>query len=236
MSTNWAEVAKNLAPIGAALIALMGIGFGARLSRRASTGSFLRERIFTEMERRRDAAVAYRKALWIFAGRVRKIRVLAKEAEDARKKGLKSSVTYDFAAEQVAHEKLLVAFAELEMRATVQVQIPARDCMEALATCFNYLSAMRMTEADASYAFFTQRYEVLSVELNNEADHFNAIIYSSFTSIWKAILGKARRKPLPYKALPPPIELRNSKERVVIHPDGDVDAQNVDIAADGDTT
>ena len=218
MSTNWADVTKNLAPIGAAIIALLGIGFGASLSRRASAGSFLRERIFHEMEKRREVAASFRKALWVFSARVRKMRRLAEQAAEARKNGENSELRFDLVGAQACHDVLLERFVELELRATMRVQVPARKCVDALASSFNLLTALRIDEAAAAYAFFTRQYEELSIELNKEADHFNAIIYSSFTSIWRAILSRAQRKPLPYKVQPQPIELQNPDEHITILP------------------
>lgn len=213
--TNWAEVAKNLAPVFAAIVAVSGVALGARLSRRTTSDAFMRERIFTEMERRREVATAYRKALWVYSSRVKRMRDLAQQADGQGKLGQEVSVKFDLTEARGAHRAALDAFADLEMRATVQVQIPALSCLEALTASFNYLTALRIKEGKASLAYYEQQYAKFSEELNKEAEHFNAIIYANFTPLWRAVLGRVQRKPLPYKVLNAPTELRNPEERIV---------------------
>ncbi|WP_435587790.1 hypothetical protein [Micromonospora aurantiaca (nom. illeg.)] len=213
--TNWADVAKSLSPVFAAAIAVFGVALGARLSRRTTSDAFMRERIFSEMEKRREVAIAFRKALWVYSSRVQKMRDLAQEAADRQKAGKKVSIKFDLNEARAAQRATLDAFADLEMRATMQVQIPARNCLEALTNAFNYLTALRVQEGMAQLAYHEQQYAELSKELNKEAEHFNAIIYASFTPIWRALVNRVARKPLPYEVLNTPIELRNPEERII---------------------
>ena len=231
MWTNWAEVAKSLAPVGAAVVAVAGVALGARLTRRTTADSFMRERIFSEMEKRREVATAYRKALWAYSSRVQKMHELAQQAVEEKAQGQEVSITFNLAEAQEKHRAVLEAFAELEMRATMQVQVPARNCMEALTGAFNHLSALRVKEGAASFAYHAQQYEAFSQELNKEVEHFNAIIYANFTPVWRAILGRVQRKPLPFKVLDPPMELRNPEERVILLQAG-VDTETSTIDSD----
>ncbi|BCJ45168.1 hypothetical protein GCM10010168_69690 [Actinoplanes ianthinogenes] len=174
----------------------------------------MRERVFNEMTKRREHATAYRKALWGFSARVQAMRSLAHEAVALRESGKDfSSVRFDLVKAREGQELTRDAYAELESHASPDVQIPARACMEALTECFNHCASLRIKEADAAWAFFNQQHEVLALEINKESEHFNAIIYSAFTPIWRELLRRTIRKPLPYRAMPPPMPQRNPEER-----------------------
>jgi hypothetical protein len=108
------------------------------------------------------------------------------------------------------------AYSTLESFVSISVQVPARDCLEAVTRSVNFSSTMKLTEARAVLASYAQRYEAFATEFNKEIDDYNALIYSVFTPIWRAVLSKARRDPLPYHVrpeLPIPVNTAETIER-----------------------
>ncbi|MFG1605884.1 hypothetical protein [Actinoplanes sp. NPDC049265] len=214
MSYYWPEILKSAAPVVAAIIAVLGIWVGAGLARRSTTQSFTRELIFKEIARRRELGVNFRKATWAFAARVDALRILARQTHEANNAGETPETTFNFDAARGRQEKVRDAFAELEAFSLPDVQIPARACMEALTKCFNACTRLDMLEADAQWATYQSQYPRVATELNREAVWFNDIIYTNFTPLWRAILRRAKRKPLPYEPLHHPLELQNPEERL----------------------
>lgn len=211
------DFTEHLPTMLAALGPLVGVYLGATLGRRSSRDSFLRERVFTEMNRRREVTATYKKVLWAYASRVLKMLNLAKEAEERRAAtGEKLNIKFDMAETLKRQEAVRDTFAELESFVPHEVQIAARNCMESLSRCFNSAAAFDVKDAMAAFAFYEQQYQVYALELNKEAEQFNAIIYSSFTPVWRAILRKVRRQPPPYREfMSTPSPLRIPQERVI---------------------
>jgi hypothetical protein len=144
-------------------------------------------------------------------------RDLTTQALEARTKtGVMPNIEYDVTETRRRHEVVRDAFAALEAFSTRESQGPARDCMEALSRCVNGAFNLDIVEAQAGFAFYEQRFEVYSVEENNELEHFNALLYSWITPLWRAVLLKARRKPPPYKSISSFIEPQDRKEGVRI--------------------
>ncbi|MEU4480791.1 hypothetical protein AB0F68_22460 [Micromonospora sp. NPDC023966] len=207
---------KHLPSILAAIGPLVGVYLGATLGRRSSRDSFLRERIFAEMAKRREVTAAFKKAVWAYSSRVLKMLNLAKEAVERKAAtGEKPSIQFDLPETLKRQEVVRDTFAELESFAPVEIQIAARNCMEALSRCFNSAAVFDIEKAMAAFAFYEQQYQAYATEVNNEAENFNALIYSTFTPVWKAVLRQATRKPLPYREfLSHPLELKNPQEKL----------------------
>jgi hypothetical protein len=108
---------------------------------------------------------------------------------------------------------LRARFADLEAFSASNVQVPARACMEALTKCYNACANMDLLEVDAQWATYQKQWETTAVELNKDAEHFNAIIYATMTPVWKAILRKFLRKPPPYVAMSHPTRLMDAEVR-----------------------
>ncbi|MEU8328098.1 hypothetical protein [Micromonospora sp. NPDC048839] len=73
-----------------------------------------------------------------------------------------------------------------------------------------------MPECLAAYAFYQQQYELLATEMNKEADYDNLLIYAHLTPLYKLLLNKALRKPLPHKARGHPTEMENPAEGALL--------------------
>lgn len=216
MTISWVEAAKEIAPIAVPVTGLIGVYIGGGISRRSSSQAFMRERIFREMEKRREVAATFRRDLWLYASRVEKMRDLAKAISDAKQKGVEAKFQYDLKAAQDCQRAVLTSYAELEMYAVMQVQLPARACMESLTKSFNHSAEHEISEAFAAFAFYQQQYEILSIELNKEVDQFNLLIYSHSTPFHRILLGRVLRRPLPFKAMPHPVQMNNPKEGAVL--------------------
>jgi hypothetical protein len=215
MATDWPEIIKSVAPIATGIIGVGGVWVGSRLSSRTQRQAFLRERIFAEMTRRREVGARYKKALWLYARRVEKVRDMAGVAVEQKAKGKDiSEMVYDLADARDQQLQLIDAFAELEHFATVEVQVAARNCMEALTASFNAAQVLEVAESRAKYAYFQQQYEVLMNELNAEGDQFNGIIDASLSPIRRMLVRRALGKPPAYKVPDPPTELRKPGEGV----------------------
>jgi hypothetical protein len=144
MATDWAEFAKNVAPVTTGFIGVAGVWAGSRLNGRTQRQAFLRERTFAEMTRRREVGTCFKKALWVYSRRVEKVRNMTGEVVERRAKGQEfSDIVYDLAEVRDQQLQVIDAFAELEHFCTVEVQVPARNCMEALTASFNAATAQQ---------------------------------------------------------------------------------------------
>jgi hypothetical protein len=215
MATNWADVVKNAVPIATGFVGVAGVWVGSRLNARAQRQAFLRERIVAEINRRREVGARFKKSLWIYARRVQKAMTLAGEVVESKAQG-KEGAKIVFDLEQLLAQQMEVieAFADLEHFSTIDVQVPARDCMEALTACFNAATELNLTEARGKFAFYQQRYEVLMTQLNAEGDVFNAFYDASLTPVRRILFRRMLRQPPPYKVPLPPSELRRPGEGV----------------------
>ncbi|MGY4899252.1 hypothetical protein ACWEEK_27170 [Micromonospora aurantiaca (nom. illeg.)] len=214
MATNWVEVAKVLAPVGASIVAVAGVWIGGSITRRSTAQSFTREFVFKEMDRRRQLAVDYKKSVWAFGSRVETLRKLVHELVEKQKAAQEVEAAFDFPGTREKSETLRNAFADLEAFSSTNLQYPARATMEALTKCYNACVNKDVLEADAQWATYQAQWELTGDELNKESEHFNAIIYASFTPLWRAILRRSLRKPLPYVALGHPTEVKHAGERL----------------------
>jgi hypothetical protein len=121
------------------------------------------------------------------------------------------------------------SFAELESFASVGVQTHAREAMEALTGAFNYAAEFQPTEASAKFAQYQAEYGKFAEQVNHDIEHFNGLIYREFTPMWRALLSRLRKEPLPYSSKSHFAELRNPEEGLEpqISSDGPVRLQQV---------
>lgn len=125
-----------------------------------------------------------------------------------------SEIKFDLSAARDLQLKMLDDFADLEGFATTSVQVAARDCYEALVASFNAASVMNVLETQAKFAHFQTQYQILMTELNNEGQHFNAVIDANFTPLRRLLLRRVLRQPEPYRVTAIPSELVRPGEGV----------------------
>ncbi|MBB2940508.1 hypothetical protein FB565_000212 [Actinoplanes lutulentus] len=211
--TDIVEFLKAATPIASIVAVLVTVRFAAR-------GKW-QENAFAEMTRRREKVVEFRKALWLLASRADTLRKMAHQGLLLQGNGFSvSGFKFDFDEAERRRVALMQAYAEVETFAPHAVQIAGRDCMEALIKVFNAAQILDGVEADAAYATYQGRHEALGSAINDEMNAINLYIYTSVTPLWRAVMGKALRKPLPYLQMPHLTEIRNPEERLNLKKSG----------------
>ena len=189
---------------------LVGVMLGAALTWGEGRRSWVRGVVGSEIQHRREHYATFTRVLWTYQSRVARAltAVTDRVANPLPPGSPPTSLPFDRAEHLALSDACRDAFADLQMFASIPVQLAARATMEDVTAMNNRLMAFDLTGSAAAQARFHEHHETFMTAVNADLTQINVILYTTVTPLRRALLNKALRRPLPFEVGgPPAVEL-----------------------------
>ncbi|MFI5696394.1 hypothetical protein ACIA58_31345 [Kribbella sp. NPDC051586] len=188
------QIVTTLGPI-------VGVVVGAVFGRVSARKQFVQDRSMSEVQHRRTVYADYLRALWAYQSRVFRARDLAASFEraEAENPGKQLTIQYNLNLTMEKQAECRDALASINLFASTPAQNAARDAMTALSLSHDAIRQRLTPESDRYWAEYEAAHERFALAVNEEVAHMNALLYAYMTPVWRVVVGKALRKPLPFE-------------------------------------